>query len=416
MKLAFNWKSDNLPAYQRLMLAILYSLTGILTFLLPFGIGYLPQVLSVTFFLLIIVILIERKKLKIPNLQLLYLPIVFLTGLISLSYTENLEGGLKILERQISLIGIPLLLVLLQRFIHINRTIFLGLLSISLFLSYCIVLGRFVSDVELVYKKSTSIVNFFYWFRTNNYLSFGHPTYFSALILIQIIYCISDFRKMNKMWKLFQITTAACGLIILILLNSRSAILNVGLISIYYLIKFFSRNLYKKASILLVFMIVTSVFISLNTRVGVTLKNTINESGVKSTRQLIWINCLKVIQEYPFLGVGIGDAESSLIKKYLDSNFTEGVNRKLNAHNQFLESWMQSGLAGLISIFLVFFGSFLLAAKRRDEILLLFTLVFLTISLFESIFLRLTGIVSFSFLICLLQISPVDPNKKYGAK
>jgi len=123
--------------------------------------------------------------------------------------------------------------------------------------------------------------------------------------------------------------------------------------------------------------------------------------GGSETRLILWTAAFKVANENPF-GVGTGnvdDAMTEMLNRIGQSNMAV---RKLNPHNQYFQTAVEVGVIGLIVLLAIFFLGFYYAIKNRNE-LLLFVLISLAFNcLFESMLQRQSGIVFFTFWICLL--------------
>lgn len=64
----------------------------------------------------------------------------------------------------------------------------------------------------------------------------------------------------------------------------------------------------------------------------------------------IWKESLVLLQDNWMIGTGTGDIKDELLKSYAAHQFTYGLERKLNSHNQFLQTWLALGIAGLLSL------------------------------------------------------------------
>ena len=113
-------------------------------------------------------------------------------------------------------------------------------------------------------------------------------------------------------------------------------------------------------------------------------------------RLLLWRCAYEILNEQDawLLGVSAAEAQPILQKKYIQLNMYQGGNGsgdtgylKYNFHNQYLQTTVQSGLLGLLSIFL-WFGALLARTIRRKSamagaLLTLLFFFFFTDSVFE---------------------------------
>jgi O-antigen ligase len=127
-------------------------------------------------------------------------------------------------------------------------------------------------------------------------------------------------------------------------------------------------------------------------------------SGVNnvSARAGSWAGALLIVKEHPWLGIGIGDTEAALIEKYKKINFVTGVQNQFNAHNQYLEFWIGSGIVAILCFVLLIFSEGYDAYINRNVVLLGLLYIFLISCFTESVINRQAGRIFFIFFLCLL--------------
>jgi O-antigen ligase len=123
-----------------------------------------------------------------------------------------------------------------------------------------------------------------------------------------------------------------------------------------------------------------------------------------AVRLMIWHTAAQIISDNP-VGVGTGDGQYALMKKYEESGMTGAHALKLNCHNQFYETTLAIGIHGLI-VLIIFLLYILVTAIRKRNFLLLWVAVIVIINLFfESMFERQSGVIFFVFFTGLLLTS-----------
>lgn len=114
-------------------------------------------------------------------------------------------------------------------------------------------------------------------------------------------------------------------------------------------------------------------------------------------RNVVWQETGKLIQENWKLGVGMNQSVAVLQESFQSIGFTQGLNEKYNAQNQFLESFLELGIAGIVLLLSIISYGFQQAVKHKNVLYLTF-LSIITIYMFsESLFQTQMGMVSFAF-------------------
>jgi O-antigen ligase len=136
--------------------------------------------------------------------------------------------------------------------------------------------------------------------------------------------------------------------------------------------------------------------------VRIIFENPGDTASLNDERLGIWRSAINVIQKYPLIGVGTGDSFDKLENEFKLLGYTQGFYKNLNAHNQYLETLISSGVIGLL-FFLVIFGVMIFfAIKDRNTLYGVFIIMMLIFFIFESMLERLAGVSFFSLFSFLL--------------
>jgi O-antigen ligase len=96
-------------------------------------------------------------------------------------------------------------------------------------------------------------------------------------------------------------------------------------------------------------------------------------------------------------GVGTGDANDILLQSYKSKDYAGILENRLNAHNQYLQTYIAVGIPGFLVLILMLFIP-LIQSFRTGNILFLLLLVLVSFNLlFESMFERQAGVVFYAF-------------------
>ncbi|QQS50737.1 MAG: O-antigen ligase family protein [Bacteroidota bacterium] len=386
---------------------LLLGLIYLLVLAMPFGIRFLPYLLSTTFLVWFIVVITGKfYALKdFRNTTLYLLPVLAIISLVSLLYTSNVSNGLKMLERLISFVLLPFVFLIAKKELKINIHVVFTLLGISLLVA---IAHLFISVYEKVgiekFREFSSFHDIIEYFRYYSIIKGFtiHPSYLSYILLIYLLYFFFQ-SKTKKALYVLHVPIAISALLTLATLQSRAAILCLLFLILYGTLVQVYKKRWLSLSLLLLILVSSSYGIYKYSRLGETLKETavLNEETKKiDPRLVIWKNSIETIKNAPLMGYGIGDALDELIKEHEKTEFKAGVFYSFDAHNHFLETWLQSGIFGLISLLLVFAIPLYQSIKKKQELLFLFLMISFIQLQFESMFVRLAGVVYFAFFYC----------------
>lgn len=128
-----------------------------------------------------------------------------------------------------------------------------------------------------------------------------------------------------------------------------------------------------------------------------------NSTNPASEARLVkWQSGLRIVRDNWLIGVGQGDVQDELIARYRDVGFELGVSERFNAHNQYLQTWIGSGLVGLVLFLFGIFSGIRKSLQTEDYLYLAFLTFFSINCLTESVLERQYGVLFYSLFGCLL--------------
>jgi len=131
------------------------------------------------------------------------------------------------------------------------------------------------------------------------------------------------------------------------------------------------------------------------------------------SRILVWQSGWQIIQEHPFFGVGTGDVKDALLEEYSHKGIKYAYSRRLNAHNQYLQTYLSVGLIGFLVLVAMLVWPGILAFRRKNYIYFFFILLVSMNILVESMFECQAGIVFYAFFNAVLfWYSSIDKPKE----
>lgn len=259
--------------------------------------------------------------------------------------------------------------------------------------------------------------NYFFY---SSFSVFQHTSYFAMFLNFAIVTLIYlKFNRTNKNNdKITVVLTNKFLLVFLISLFGISIFLLSSKINIFITILLFivflgTLKIQYKNIIIVFFITISSLIFFSNPRTISIFsgKYTSTENIEKSTakdRLSIWKNTLELSSENLWFGVGTGDAKVELKKKYKENGYKFLSENGRNAHNVFLQTLLETGVFGLLSIVLIFISILYFSIKNRNLLLFSFMIIIFANFLVENMMSRLAGIYFYSFFVNFLVFSKIE--------
>ena len=133
----------------------------------------------------------------------------------------------------------------------------------------------------------------------------------------------------------------------------------------------------------------------------------IDKQTTESTniRILIWKTSIEIIKENFLFGVGTGDVKDILLEKYKEKGMTGAYEEKLNAHNQYFQTFIALGLPGIMILLSSFIFPFILAFKKKNFLYVVFLFIVFLNFLTESMLETIAGVLFYAFFNSFLMIN-----------
>lgn len=338
--------------------------------------------------------------------------VFYLLHLIWFFNTTNLEYAIKDIQTKASLLIFPILFAhAIQReslfFKKISKAFIIG----NIFASFCCIIYATYNCIN------GDDCNFTY----TAFSIFMHPTYFSILISIAFILTIFQFNYLSSQFsKYVIIATLLLFIVMIFLLLSKMGIITFVVLSLWMLLIYAVQT--KKVKIALIFFF-TLVIISLASillipqindrfKAIVRLENrqNIDITTTESTavRKLIWENAIEIIKENIYLGSGTGDVKDELLESYKNRGMTGAYENKLNAHNQYFQSFITFGIIGIVYFLVLFLYLIQQSLRHKNFIYLSFFIVIALNFIAESALETEAGAISIAFLNSFLFFKPKE--------
>jgi O-antigen ligase len=377
----------------------------------------------------------HKKFKRLVSEPTIYMPLLLFAVLI-LSYflsDDKKTAGFE-LEKKLSLLAFPLIFTGLPFLNRRIKHVLLSLFVYSCFLAALICLIFAVGNYSFLGSAA------FFYHQLSSPLHF-HAVYFSAYISFCCILVYLSFKAHYQSTgfagRLAHVILFFFFLLFLILLSSKSILAATLFIIIILSIRdvFVSKANKQFVAVFLTGLLLSVILVSrigqVRERFNEILREDYNEIITATDyrhiaftggtiRLAIWKTVVEILNEDKswVLGEGIGDAQNKLTEHYTKKNIYPGDEQlgfqgfiHYNAHNQYFEWLIGTGIAGLSGFLLWIAVLFYKAIKKRQIEVLGFLLLFMFFFLTESALSAHKGIVIF-VLIPLLSLSPSENQEE----
>ncbi len=381
--------------------------------LLPFNQPAANYALGLFSVIFVIVVLQNLKTCKF-NLQLLLLPVLFfalhITGIL---YSSELKIAFNDIGTKSAFLILPLLfssgIIPSAKFQNFKTAFIAGCLIVCLY-------NLSLSCYDY-YRNGNS--NVFYYILFSRTMHVQYLTIYLNIAILFLINGVFEYRKKNKFGMILSIVLIAFFFLNIALLDSRLATVVSYITSLLFTfmkIKTSGNVLrYMLYALLWVAIIVSVDYFSMRTnrfeQVGDLLANENNfydfskpEYSSTALRIPLWINAYQVIEDNPLLGVGTGDVRIALDSIYSKNKFKFALEKKLNPHNQYLQTGVALGLAGITSLFAMLLIPLYYSIRYRHFLFLSLLIIYIFNMLTESVLERQAGIIIFTLLYSMFSV------------
>ena len=331
--------------------------------------------------------------------------VFFVLHVISLIYTKDMKAGSFDIESKLSLLVFPIIFPNLKP-IYTEKF----KLLIHFFIAGCIISSLICLSHSLYLILELNAP--FQYITYSDLSLFLHPTYFALYLSVgiaSIIHLLKTEQFLTKFKIAMYILISVFFSMMIFLLSSKAGIIVLFLLIGTIIITTIKFNRWSVA-ISLFFLILLSSLLMKNDRFSplknivielFSQKKEIKKTESSSERIIIWGISKNIISTNWLIGIGAGDVKDELLKEYKSIGFNVGEDKKLNAHNQFIETFLSVGIVGIILLIYLIFNLFITGKKQKNFLLMSFAIIFMINFLFESILNTQAGIVFFTFSICL---------------
>lgn len=328
---------------------------------------------SISIIILVINWLIEgnfKKRLWPLKSNLIFLSFIcfYLLHVLGMLYSDNFANGSFELQKKLSLLVFPLIIATsrsmkTEQITNILRSFLLATLAATI-----ICLGYAIYRTDIVATFPTINWLYFSYRDLTMVLNIQH-TYLALYVCFSIFFLLHSFAEnilnFSAIKKAGMLFLVLYFIFFLFLLASRAAIAAFIVVSFLGILYYFTRakralmgwTILAGLALFLGILIYQMPFMKERFLLTLGVEQEIvwiNQYGdgiskPNEDRKLIWNAANKIIKENYLAGVGTGDVQDALQRKYKKIGFDFGYESRLNAHNQYLETWIGIGIVGFLS-------------------------------------------------------------------
>lgn len=383
---------------------IFYFFPVLFSFCLPFGSLLLSAIIILwiiaSFFNLSFTNL--QNGLRNKNLHLLYS--FFILTCISSFFSKDIDELVFAIEIKLSFIVFPYLFYCFLWPKEILKKCLISFVS-----------GCFFACLILIFRAIYYFFNGSPEYLYYTYFSyFLHVSYFSMYLIMAIIIITLFYTKWFRSDKI--IIRLSYFFIFIFTLSIFLCASKLGIISYFIcVISTFFYNLKEKInlkkiillfiSIVICFILLQKIFSKSFNRFDSLAKLSNEKLDKKSSestevRMLVWKNAIVLIKNNFFLGTGVGNVNAQLYQQYQKNGLVGAFEKKLNAHNQYLQTFIGLGFVGFLLLVLLTFGKLITSIINKNFLAFIFTLLIALNFMVESMLQTSAGILFFSFFYC----------------
>ncbi len=390
------------------MQLLFYFFPVLIAFILPFGNALSSPLIALWFISSMFCIKDLFVNLKNNSFWFWSILSFFILTTFSNIIFFNAADPFNAIEIKLSFLFFPLLFFLFKADVNIAKRMIVA------FVSGCLIASLFMVGRAFMYLLEGDSSYFYY----SKFSYFMHSAYFAMylnLALVFVAFYYFSWFKVQKAYFKFSYFLIGFFTLVIILCASK-----IGLITLFTLVPLVLVLKYKHlitgkhialaGGLLLVisssvYFFIPQVFDRLRS-VTVVANANIDKSATESSsvRVLIWNECKEIISDHPITGVGVSHANESLYRAYEEHGLTGAFEKKLNAHNQYFQTFIGMGIFGFMNLLILTVGIIVYAIRKKRYLLMFFGALIAVNFLVESMLQTSAGNVFFVYFLCYLII------------
>jgi O-antigen ligase len=339
-----------------------------------------------------------------PRWQILSFALFYLLYLIGMGWSANGVYGWFDLEIKLSLLLFPLIFSSLPSSLLMNRNKVMFAFTAGCISGSLLMLGH--AAWNFIENHQTGA-----WY----YIELGwiiHPSYISMYLNLAIVFLLMEYQQAGttRRMKAGLVALVLLFMMMILLLSSKAGVIALLItIGIVALVSFVTRRSVLPGSGFIGMLVAVVLFSFFFAPYAFTRFSSVNPvlSGEQESLRAapesnadridIWRSSIGIIRDNFWVGTGTGDVKDALLHSYSAGKILPAYKLRLNAHNQYLQTFITLGVTGFLVLILMLLLPAIRALRSRDLVYLLFLLVFAFNCLVESMLEEQAGVVYYAF-------------------
>ena len=409
--------------------------------LISIPLDYAINGIAVGLFVFITLVTLKKSNLRIDK-NLIFPIVLYFLMVVSIIWSHDSNATLKALSKTLPLLLVPLCFMISPKFSNVQKQKIISYYSYGMLLFTLYYLVK--AGIRFAVNHNTNV--FFYHELVTEDVNAIHVSLYMA---VAAIYFIRKFQKST----LDKIAVVMVTVILVLLSSKNMSLIFLGLVIVFYL-RYYKLStkikLLKIVAFLLLFLVIAFTgkikdrFLieycsnisenSLNQEIGsanaevnnISVKQAWSQDRFKpndyfpgTAFRVYQIRIfVEMLQEdsIALTGYGLNATDFRIAEKgkehnvYLGDATHDGYQKK-NFHNQYIQTFAELGIVGLLLLLIMLLVNIKNAIKTKEFVTISFAVLMISLFLTESFLSRQRGIVFFTTLYCLFN-SESDNNKK----
>jgi len=316
--------------------------------------------------------------------------VYLLVLVVGLLYTDNTSVGFRVVETSLSLAAVPIVVYRLGEF-HRGR-----LRQVFIAFSAGLIVASVIC-LAAAYKRYTAgsgTETFFFYQLTDTIGS--HPTYLAYFLIAVLTYGIHFLYERSRVPKLLVVAGLFFLFGVLLLTGGITAFVSILYVFAFFLLRFLLDRKIREHLLAIATIVIMAA--------GMFLFNELRQRDPSGfvmddswERIQLWESAIKAMP-VSFFGVGTGDYQLVVNTYYQSHGMASFADANMNAHNQFLETYVTNGLIGLAAILILVLRPLYLSVKSGNTLGSLIFFPFLIYGMTEVFLGRYQGVVFFALM------------------